>query len=240
MLESAVAIPNVRPNLLASCKLDLADISLLNNQPWDATLLYSQVEKSNPNTPIGQDALLRNAKLAYYTGDFNWARRQLDILKAATTQLIANDALNLSLLISDNLAVDSSASALKVYARADLLIFAGQTDKAMLTLDSIDKKFPGNPLVADILMAKARIYIQQKDYTNAVTLLKQIVADHAYNLWADDAVYMLGDIYETKLNDSNIAKTYFQKIITDYPSSLWLNTARKRFRLLRGDKNETS
>jgi TolA-binding protein len=89
-------------------------------------------------------------------------------------------------------------------------------------------------------MAKARIYIQQKDYTNAVNLLKQIVTDHAYDLWADDAVYMLGDIYETKLNDSNIAKTYFQKIITDYPSSLWLNTARKRFRLLRGDKNEAS
>ncbi|MFA6086837.1 tetratricopeptide repeat protein [Mucilaginibacter sp.] len=240
LLESAVAIPNVRPTLLASCKIDLADISLLNNQPWDATLLYSQVEKSNPNTAIGQEALLRNAKLAYYTGDFNWARRQLDILKAATTQLIANDALNLSLLISDNLAVDSSASALKVYARADLLIFAGQTDKALLTLDSIDKKFPGNPLVADILMAKARILIQQKDFPNAVVLLKQIVKDHAYDLWADDAVYMLGDIYETKLSDSNTAKTYFQKIITDYPSSLWLNTARKRFRLLRGDKNEAS
>ncbi|WP_374950532.1 tetratricopeptide repeat protein [Mucilaginibacter sp.] len=240
MLEAAVAIPNVRPNLLASCKLDLADISLLNGQPWDATLLYSQVEKSNPATAIGQDALLRNAKLAYYTGDFNWARRQLDILKAATTQLIANDALNLSLLISDNLAVDSTASALKIYARADLLIFAGQNEKALITLDSIDKKYPGNPLVADILMAKARIAIQQKDYPAAVVLLKQIAVDHSYDLWADDAVYMLGDIYETKLNDTNLARTYYQKIITDYPASLWLNVARKRFRVLRGDKNDAS
>ncbi|MBD1395485.1 tetratricopeptide repeat protein [Mucilaginibacter glaciei] len=240
LLEAAVAVPNVRPALLASCKLDLGDIGLLNNQPWDATLLYSQVEKANPATAIGQDALLRNAKLAYYTGDFNWARRQLDILKSATTQLIANDALNLSLLISDNLAVDSTAAALKVYARADLLIFAGQTDKALLTLDSIDKKYPGNPLVADILMAKAKIALQQKDYPAAVSLLKQIVTDHAYDLWADDAVYMLGDIYETKLNDTALAKTYYQKIITDYPASLWLNAARKRFRVLRGDKNEAS
>lgn len=240
LLEAAVEIPNVRPNLLASCKLDLGDISLLNNQPWDATLLYSQVEKANPATAIGQDALLRNAKLAYYTGDFNWARRQLDILKAATTQLIANDALNLSLLISDNLAVDSTAAALKIYARADLLIFAGQTEKALLTLDSIGKKFPDNPLVADILMARARIAIEQKDYPAAVALLKKIVTDHAYDLWADDAVYMLGDIYETKLNDSAIAKSYYQKIVTDYPGSLWINAARKRFRFLRGDKNEAS
>jgi len=240
LLESAIAIPDVRPNLVAACKLDLADINLLNNQPWDATLLYSQVEKDNPNTPVGQDALLRNAKLAYYTGDFNWSRRQLNILKAATTQLIANDALNLSLLISDNLAIDSSGAALKMYARADMLIFSEQTDKAILTLDSIDKKFPGNALAADILMAKSRILIQQKDYAGAVVLLKQIVADHAYDLWADDAVYMLGDIYETRLNDAAIAKTYYQKIITDYPGSLWLNDARKRFRLLRGDKNDVS
>lgn len=240
LLESAVAIPGIRPNLLASCKVDLGDIYLLNNQPWDATLLYSQVEKDNPNTPIGQDALLRNAKLAYYTGDFNWSRRQLDILKAATTQLIANDALNLSLLISDNLAVDSSGSALKMYARADLLIFAEQTGKAMLTLDSIGKKYPGNALVADVLMAKTRILLQQKSYTDAVLLLKQIVDSYPDNLWADDAVYMLGDIYENKLNDAATAKTWYQKIISDYPSSLWINDARKRFRLLRGDKNDAS
>ncbi|TSD62634.1 tetratricopeptide repeat protein [Inquilinus sp. KBS0705] len=238
LLESTITIPGVRPQLLASCKLDLGDIYLLNNQPWDATLVYSQVEKANVNTQIGQDALLRNAKLAYYTGDFNWARRQLDILKAATSQLIANDALNLSLLISDNLAVDSSGSALKLYARADLLIFAEQTTKAFTTLDSIDKLYPGNLLAADILMAKARILLQQKDYTNATVLLKKITESHADDLWADDAVFMLGDIYETKLNNPELAKTYYQKIISNYQGSLWLNDARKRFRLLRGDKND--
>ncbi|MBD1383655.1 tetratricopeptide repeat protein [Mucilaginibacter rigui] len=240
LLEAAIAIQGVRPALLAACKLDLGDVYLLNNQPWDASLLYSQVEKDNTATPIAQDAALRNAKLAYYTGDFDWARRQLNILKAATTQLIANDALNLSLLISDNLNADSAGKALKIYSRADLLIFAEQPAKAMLTLDSIDKKYPGNALEADILMAKARIMIQQKDFTNAVTILKEIVEKHAFDLWADDAVYMLGDIYETKLNDANQAKSYYQKIITDYPGSLWINDARKRFRLLRGDKNDAS
>ncbi len=240
LLESAIAIQGVRPALIAACKLDLGDVYLLNNQPWDATLLYSQVEKDNPNSSIAQEALLRNAKMAYYTGDFNWARRQLDILKAATTQLIANDALNLSLLISDNLHADSSGNALKIYSRADLLIFAEQPEKAAMTLDSIDKKYPGNALEADILMAKARILIQQKDFTNAVVMLKTIAEKHTDDLWADDAVYMLGDIYETKLNDANIAKTYYQKIITDYPASLWINDARKRFRLLRGDKNDAS
>jgi tetratricopeptide (TPR) repeat protein len=238
LLEETITIPGINPNLLANCKLDLGDVLLLNNQPWDATLLYSQVEKDYPNTSVGQDAKYRNAKLAYYTGDFTWAKGQLDVLKAATSQLIANDALNLSLLISDNIIADTAGAALKIYARADLLIFAEQPEKALLTLDSIDKKFPGNSLTGDILMAKARLLIQQKDYANAVPLLKKIVDENSSSLWADDAVFMLGDIYENHLQDKVQAKTYYQKIITDYAGSLWINEARKRFRVLRGDKNE--
>ena len=240
LLEEALNVPGIKPGLLAECKLDLGDVLLLNNKPWDATLLYSQVEKDFPNTSIGQDAKYRNAKLAYYTGDFTWAKGQLDVLKAATSQLIANDALNLSLLIADNIAADSTGAALKIYARADLLLFAEEPDKALLTLDSIDKKYPGNSLSDDILMAKARLLIQQKSYEAAVPLLKKIEEEHSSGLWADDAVFMLGDIYENHLSDKEQAKIYYQKIITDYAGSLWLNEARKRFRLLRGDKNDVS
>jgi tetratricopeptide (TPR) repeat protein len=239
LLEDAVNIPNIRPELLASCKLDLGDVYLINNQPWEATLLYSQVEKDFPNTDINQDAKFRNAKLAYYTGDFTWAKGQLDVLKAATSQLIANDALNLLLLIADNTATDSVGGALKVYARADLQIFAERPDKAIMTLDSIDKKFPKNSLSDDILMSKSRILIQQKNYADAVPLLKKIADEHPNDLWADDAVFMLGDIYDNRLNDKASAKVWYQKIITNYPGSLWINEARKRFRLLRGDKADS-
>jgi tetratricopeptide (TPR) repeat protein len=216
VLEDALKVPQIRPALLAACKLDLGDIYLLNNQPWEATLLYSQVEKDFVNTPVGQDAKFRNARFAYYTGDFTWAKGQLDVLKAATTQLIANDALNLSLLIGDNIVADTTGKALKMYARADLQIFAQQQEKAIAILDSINTKFPDNQLSDDISMAKARIAIQQKAYPDAVTYLKKIITDHPSDLWADDAVFMLGDIYENQLNDKEQAKTYYQKIITDY------------------------
>jgi tetratricopeptide (TPR) repeat protein len=240
LLEEAIKIPNIKLNLLNSCKLDLGDVYIVNKQPWEATLLYGQVETAYPNTTIGQDAKLRNAKLAYYTGDFNWAKGQLDVLKAATSQLIANDAINLSLLITDNLFADTAGSALKMYARADLQIFAEQPEKAVAILDSIDLKYPGNSLDDDILMAKARILIQQKNFNDAVAPLKKIVADHPADLWADDAVFMLGDLYENHLNNKDQAKIFYQKIITDYPGSLWINEARKRFRLLRGDKPDAS
>jgi len=240
LLEEVIALPGVKPSLLASCKLDLGDISLLNNKPWDATLLYSQVEVDYSNTAIGQDAKYRNAKLAYYTGDFKWAKGQLNILKAATSELIANDALNLSLLITDNTLADSTGAALKMYARADLLIFAEKPDKALLTLDSIEQNYPDNTMGDGILMAKARILIQQKNYPDAVIFLKKIAQEYSSGLWADDAVFMLGDIYDNQLSDKNQAKIYYQKIITDYAGSLWINEARKRFRTLRGDKETSS
>jgi len=236
LLEDAINIPNIKPGIQASCKLDLGDIYLLTGQRWEATLAYEQVETANRGTNIGQEAKLRDARLAYYTGDFTWAKGQLDVLKAATSELIANDALNLSLLIGDNLQADTAGKALKMYARADLEIFAEQPEKAFAILDSINVSYPNNALSDDILMAKARILIQQKNYYGAIIPLKKIIEEHPFDLWADDATFMLGDIYENKLNDKEQAKIYYQKIITDYAGSLWINEARKRFRLLRGDK----
>jgi tetratricopeptide (TPR) repeat protein len=236
LLEQAVQIQGVQPKLLADCKMDLGDVYLLNNQPWEATLLYAQVEKAFPNTNVAQEAKFRNARLAYFTGDFNWAKAELSVLKAGTSQLIANDALNLSLLITDNTTFDTTGNALKMYARADFLIYKEQTDGALLTLDSINRVYPGNTLADDILMAKSRIFIQQKQYAAAINLLQKIVEEHPTELWADDAVFMMADLYENRLNDKPKAQVLYQKIITDYPSSLWISDARKKFRVLRGDQ----
>ncbi len=235
LLEQAVQVPGIQPKILADCKMDLGDVYLLTNKPWEATLLYSQVEKAFPNTNIAQEAKYRNAKLAYFTGDFAWAKAQVDVLKAATSQLIANDALNLSLLITDNTTFDTTGNALKMYARADFLIYKEQNDRAMKTLDSINQVYPGNTLADDILMAKAKIFIQQKQYPLAIPFLQKIADEHPNDLWADDAVFMMADLYENRLDNKNKAQVLYQKIITDYPSSLWINEARKKFRALRGD-----
>ncbi|RYE37140.1 MAG: tetratricopeptide repeat protein [Sphingobacteriaceae bacterium] len=236
LLEQAVQVPGIQPKILADCKMDLGDVYLLTSKPWEATLLYSQVEKAFPNTNIAQEAKYRNARLAYFTGDLEYAKAQLVILKSATSQLIANDALNLSLLITDNTTFDTTGNALKMYARADFLIYKEQTDRAMKTLDSINQVYPGNSLADDILMAKAKIFIQQKQYPVAIPFLQKIVAEHPGDLWADDAVFMMADLYENRLDNKAKAQVLYQKIITDYPSSLWISEARKKFRTLRGDQ----
>jgi tetratricopeptide (TPR) repeat protein len=165
-----------------------------------------------------------------------WAKAQLDILKSSTSQLIANDALNLSLLISDNLQNENDTAALKKYSEAELNIFKNQQEKAFEILDSINILFPTNSLADDILMVKSKMYINTNKFDQAVENLQTIIANFSTELWGDDALFILADIYETKLNQPEKAIELYQRIIDDYSGSLYIIEARKRFRQLRGDK----
>jgi len=234
LLEEVINIPGLSPTLIGQTKLELGDTYILTGEVWEAALIYGQAEKQFTNEPIGQEAKYRGAKLSYYQGDFTWAKAQLDVLKSSTSQLIANDALNLSLLIAGNTNSEADSNALKKFARADFLIFINQYDKALKTLDSIDVLYPGNSLTDDILMSKAKIFQKQNLIEKAIDELNLIITDHSTGLWADDALFMLAEIYETNQNTPK-AMEYYQRIITDFPGSLYVTEARKRFRNLRGD-----
>lgn len=235
LLENCLNLPGIELAPLAQIKLDLAAIYTLNKQPWDAALLYGQVEKSFKDNPSGQEAKFKNAKLSFYNRDFSWAKAQLDVLKASTSQLIANDALNLSLLIQDDLAVDSTGKALKLYAKADLLSFENKPNDALATLDSLIKLYPQSSLFDDVLMLKADIYTKKHDYQNAKENLAAIFTNYATSIWADDALFKLAVLEEDNLKDLASAKKHYQQLIDQYSGSLFLIETRKRFRNLRGD-----
>lgn len=120
--------------LRSKARLDLGDIYLLNGEPWESTLLYSQVEKIQKENPLGYEAKLKNAKLSYFKGDFRLAQEHLDILKEATTREIANDAMDLSMRIKENIAFDSTGEALKEYAAIELLLYQHKVDAALEAL----------------------------------------------------------------------------------------------------------
>ncbi len=235
LLEEALSFNGLRTEDIAAIKLELADVYVLNNDPWEASLVLGQVEKAVPNDPLAQEAKFKNAKLSFYNGDFKWAKAQLDVLKASTSQLIANDALDLSLLIQDNTRQDTLGQALKVYARAEFLRAQQQYTKAVIMLDSISSGFPNNELADDVLLSKAIIYTSQSKINEALLAYEAIINHHAGSIWADDALYSLGVIYEDSLKNKDKALAYYQKLIEDFPGSLFVIDARKRFRNLRGD-----
>ncbi len=231
-------------------KIDLADVQLYMGDVWDATLNYSQVDKDMPNEALGNEAKFKNAKLSFYIGEFEWAKSQLDVLSAATSKLVANDAIYFSLLISDNQEEEDEEDAdttyllfsnpstnlpLKKYAEADFLIFQNKDDQALVELDSVITLSPFGTLVDDALYQKALILIKQKKYLDAETLLKKIEENHSGELLADDAVFKLAELYEYHLKDIPKAMEYYLKVIQNYSGSLYVVEARKHYRALRGD-----
>jgi len=235
ILNYAIEIPNASAMSIAQCKIELADILLFVGNVWDAKLLYSQVEKEFKNEPVGHLAKFKNAKLSFYIGQFDWAKAQLDVLKAATSKFIANDALQLSVLISDNIDIDSSTAALGMYARADLLLYRNHDKEALELLDSIFDLTANHPIFDEVLYKKAEIMIKEGKYNKAAEYLTDIVNNYSYDITADDALFLLGELYEKHLNDKEKAMEYYQKLLTDYPASVYTARARKHFRYLRGD-----
>ena len=235
LLEEMIDVPGIPPVTKAECKLELGDILLMKGNVWEASLKYSQVEKAFKYDPIGQEAKYRNARVSYFTGDFKWAQAQLDVLKGATSKLISNDAMALSLVISDNTALDTNTTPLLMFAKAELLSFQNKDDEAMAVLDSIDHIYPDHALADDILYKKSEIRIKYGKYEDAGKYLEELIAKYAGDILADDALFKLAEINETRFHNTEKAKELYQKVINDFPGSLYTVESRKRFRKLRGD-----
>ena len=217
-------------------KTKLADILVFINKFNQALIYYTQVQNDLKNHSIGQTARFKIAQTSYYKGDFKWAQSQLKVLKNSTSQLIANDALDLNLLIADNIVKDSLKIALKTYAIADLLSFQNKNQQAIDTLQIVLNQYKGHPIEDETLFKQAQLFEKLNRYKEAENNYLQLIKINNNDILADDAHYYLAELYLNMLNDPQKAKEYYQKIIFDYPSSIYLVDARKKFRKLRGDK----
>ncbi len=233
-LEKLIAITGINKNLLSASKILLADIYLSTGDRWEATLLYSQVDKEHKEDETGQLARYKNAKLSYYMGDFEWAQSQFDILRAATSRLIANDAIDMNIFIIDNLGLDTTEQNLKAYAAADFLHFKNEDEKALALLDSLGSALPEeHNLRDDIIYLEAQILEDNQKYPEALTKYEQVADEYPEGIWADNALFSIAQLYLDKLDEPEKAMATFEKIFIDFDNSTFAVDARKKFRELR-------
>lgn len=235
ILDELIALPGVDPTIQARAKIALADYYLMQGDVWESTLLYSQVDKTFKEDVLGHEARFRNARLAYFNGDFQWAQAQFDVLKASTSKLISNDALDLSVFILDNLGLDTTAVALQMYADAELLAFRNQFDAAFAKMDMLLDSFPSHSLKDDVFYLKGKIHTKKREYEQAAAMYKEVVDGFPEDIRADNSLFALADLKENYLNETEEAMTLYEKLFIDYSNSTFAVEARKRFRRLRGD-----
>ncbi|HET8735095.1 MAG TPA: tetratricopeptide repeat protein [Pricia sp.] len=219
----------------AFVKLALGDLLVYDKKFNQALIYFSQIQKSMKNDVLGQNARFKVAQTSFYKGDFDWALTQLKVLRSSTSQLIANDAMQLSLLISDNSLEDSTQTALKKYARADLLAYQNKTKEAIAELEVILQDHKGEKIEDEALLKQAELLEGIKDYEAAEFNYRKITEFYATGILADDAHFALGELYRNILEEPEKAKAEYEKIIYNYQDSYYFPQARKKFRMLRGD-----
>ena len=219
----------------AFVKLALGDILVYDKKFNEALIYFSQIQRSLKNDVLGQNARYKVAQTSFYKGDFDWALTQLKVLRSSTSQLIANDAMQLSLLISDNILEDSTQTALKKYARADLLAYQNKTKEAINILNDILENHKGEKIEDEALLKQGELHIQLKNFEAARFNYQKIIEFYASGILADDAHFRLAELYRKTLNVPEKAMTHYEKILYHYQDSYYFPQARKNFRLLRGD-----
>lgn len=233
-LEETLELP-ISQIQKAEVKLQLGDILVLQEKFNQALIYYTQIQRNLKNSTISQEARFRVAKASYYKGDFKWAESQLKILKSSTSQLIANDALDLKLLISDNKYEDSLQTALKLYAKADLLAFQNKKDEAITVLNKILNNHKTEPIIAQTLFKQGQLFKDKNQIEKAVANFETLIKNYSDGILVDDAYFHLAQIYEKQLNQPEKAKNLYEQIIFNHADSIYFVEARKRYRTLRGD-----
>ncbi|WP_298309301.1 tetratricopeptide repeat protein [Flavobacterium sp.] len=233
ILKNVLEMPLNRDQV-AEVKMELADILLFEEKFNQALIYYSQIENDANNSPIGQEASLKTAKTSYFKADFKWAEHQLKVLKSASTQLIANDALDLFLLISDNTVEDSTQVALKKFARADFLLYQEKKQDALTAFQAILKENKGDAIEPVTLLRIGKIYEELGDTNAALVNYKLILDNFKECIYIDEALFYSAEIYN-QLNDIEKAKPLYEEVITKHEDSIHYVTSQKKYRKLRGD-----
>ena len=199
--------------------------------------MYMQIEKEFKNDPLGHLAKFKNAQVYYFSGEYDWCQAQLDVLKASTSKLIANDALELSVLITDNYNMDTSETAMKLFSYADMLSAQLQYEEAIILYDSVLNNFKNHTLNDEIIFRKAKIKLKQHFYTEAVKYLENLEINYPNSILLDNSLYLMGCIYQEKIKNLDLAKKYFKTLLFNHPGSLYITDSRKRFRKIAGSTN---
>lgn len=237
-LNNAIQIPRLKEKQKGNAKLKLANILVLEDKIWEASLMYLQIEKQFKDDQLGHLAKFKNAQVYYFSGEYDWCQAQLKVLKASTSKLIANDALELSVLISDNYNMDTSEVAMKLFSYADMLSYQQQFSKANILYDSVLNNFKNHSLNDEIIFRKAKIDLKKHNYLKAIEYFKLLVDNYPNSILLDNSLFLIASIYEEKIKDFEQAKKYYKTILFDHKGSLYAAESRKRFRKLAGNTNE--
>ncbi len=205
--------------------IELGNIKMQQAKLDEAEKLFQSV--SNLVRVNSEDKSFANYQLARiysFKNDFESARKNLANVMNNLKDNIANDAIELSILLNT---AKNDSSNLSLYCSAEFLAEQkrfGEAKDLFLQLSQNPQAFVFNSIAK---LRTAEMLIAIDDYPNAIASLSLIVDELEKNIYADKALYLQGQIYQYGLKDDVKAVESYESLLAKFPKSLYLDEARK-------------
>jgi tetratricopeptide (TPR) repeat protein len=232
LLRQAAAMPSLPAEEAAGIRVDLARLALRRGDLVEARALFTAVEEAERIGDAAETARLELAYLDFYAGDTFGALARAEAMDANTSADVANDALLLRLLLTENVDTDSSTTQLAAYASASLLLRQGRPEPAVAVLDSLLAASGRHPVADDAAFLHALALRAAHRTDDAMAALGEFPLRHADSYLVERARFLLGEIHERDAGDFAAARAAYEAFVTTYPRSVLAPEARARLRRL--------
>ncbi len=237
-LDGAVAVfDRVRAlpfssTLVHEATASIAEVRIAQNNLAQSRMEYLKLLAMSPEL-YRHRALFHLAELDYFEASFDSALAKLQMISANANTDLANDALQLLYFVQEN--KSTAQAGLAAFAKADLLMRQRKYSEALLRFQELTRQYSTALLVDDGMMKIGELHLFLNRTDEALEVLRRITRDMPTSILRDRAQMRTGEIYENRLKDKQKAIEAYEAVLINYPTSLYLEEARKRIRLLRGD-----
>ncbi|MFZ1519646.1 MAG: tetratricopeptide repeat protein [Ignavibacteriaceae bacterium] len=205
--------------------VELGNIKMLQAKLDDAEKLFQSVLKlPRANVEDKSYANYQLARIFSFKNDFESARKYLMSVMGNLKDNIANDAIELSILLNT---AKNDSSNLSLYCAAEFLSEQKRFSEAKdlyLQLSQNPQAFVFHSIAK---LRAAEMLIATDAYSAAIADLSLIVEEAQKNIYADKALYLQGQIYQYGLKDSVKAVESYESLLAKFPKSLFLDEARQ-------------
>jgi len=167
----------------------------------------------------------------FLQGDFEQAVKRSEVLIQTFPEgLFVNDALKLAVFVEEN---GEPEEALALFAQAQLRRRQRKFGEAETLLNRIAKAFPTAQVRDDARLLSSRLSMDEGDYPEAIARCRALIERIPDSPLAPEARERIARIYDEYLNEPEQALKEYERVLTDYPGTLFENEVRRRIRGLR-------
>lgn len=220
------------PNTRAEIQLELGELLIRQGRIAHARAAFRQVDADQRTGDRAERARLALAELDFFEGNFDASLSRAQAMHRNPATNVANNAIDMRLLISEHTGPDSLSSALRMFARSQLLQRQYLLEDALQTLDTLLQSYGGHSIIPIARYRRAEALRNLLRPEEAVAELSILIASFQESHLIDRSLFLRAEIHERDRDDYRAAFDGYTELLTRFPGSPLAPEARSRARII--------